>query len=258
MKKTSLVLAGLGAAASSIAGTVAPAMAVVAQPTNNDYGQTAAQVNTEIVGQVANNAAVKAAKTAMTTAKAKLAAAQKVEKVAAAALKTAKSKKLPKAKITAATNKFNAAHKATVAAQTAATRATAAYNSLAVRTTASVRALHYTPIDGTYTGATASYDIQGIPTEHITVSVTVSGGKVTDVTAADYAMDSTDPAQAESAPYNNYAVPVLIQEAIDSSYDATLASASGATETSLAFAQSLSSAMNKAGFKTTPQIVVSS
>lgn len=89
--------------------------------------------------------------------------------------------------------------------------------------------------DGTYTGdaADAYYG-------NIQVQVMVSGGKITDVTFLQYPND-----RGESVRINSQAMPMLKQEAIQAQ-SAQVDGVSGATDTSQAFVQSLTSALNQA------------
>ena len=75
----------------------------------------------------------------------------------------------------------------------------------------------------------------------IQVQVTVSGGKVTDITAL--AVPQNDP---RSAQISSYAVPQLVSQAIEAQ-SSSISGLSGATFTSNGFAQSLASALTQAG-----------
>lgn len=89
--------------------------------------------------------------------------------------------------------------------------------------------------DGTYTGAvisTAKGDVQ--------VSVTVSGGKITDVTAVKYPNDNP-----RSQSISGAAVATLSEETVDAQ-SANIQMVSGATETSTGFIGSLQDALNQA------------
>lgn len=89
--------------------------------------------------------------------------------------------------------------------------------------------------DGTYTG-TRNDAFYG----YIQVKVTISGGKITDVTFLEYPND-----QHESRSINRKAMPMLKQEAINAQ-SANVNGVSGASDTSQAFEQSLSVALNQA------------
>ena len=89
--------------------------------------------------------------------------------------------------------------------------------------------------DGTYTGAvvsTAKGDVQ--------VSVTVSGGKITKVSAVKYPNDNP-----RSQSISGAAVETLSTEAVDAQ-SANIQMVSGATETSTGFIGSLQDALNQA------------
>lgn len=89
--------------------------------------------------------------------------------------------------------------------------------------------------DGSYTGAvvsTAKGDVQ--------VSVTVSGGRITDVVALRYPDDND-----RSVSISKSAIPKLISEAVDAQ-GADIQLVSGATETSTGFVGSLQDALNQA------------
>ncbi len=89
--------------------------------------------------------------------------------------------------------------------------------------------------DGTYTGdSTDAYY------GNVQVQVVVSGGKITDVQFLDHPQDRN-----RSIAINNYAMPILSSEAIQAQ-NANVNAVSGATATSGAFIQSLSSALVQA------------
>ena len=92
--------------------------------------------------------------------------------------------------------------------------------------------------DGTYTGSAVDVG-RGYGT--VQVEVTVTGGKVVDVTAL--AVPQNDP---RSAQISSYAVPTLVEQAI-SAQSSGIAGISGATYTSNGFVESLRSALVQAG-----------
>jgi uncharacterized protein with FMN-binding domain len=92
--------------------------------------------------------------------------------------------------------------------------------------------------DGTYTGDAVDVG-RGYGT--MQVEVTVTGGRVVDVTAL--AVPQNDP---RSSQISSEAVPMLVQQAI-AAQSASIAGLSGATYTSNGFAQSLRSALVHAG-----------
>src|SRR5581483_4387848 len=75
---------------------------------------------------------------------------------------------------------------------------------------------------------------------NVQVSITVSGGKITDVSFLDYPHD-----RGTSVEINSQAMPLLKQEAIQAQ-SANVDIISGATQTSNAFISSLSTALSKA------------
>lgn len=89
--------------------------------------------------------------------------------------------------------------------------------------------------DGTYTGSPADAFYGTIQ-----VQAVISGGKITDVTFLQYPSDRTT-----SVMINQQAMPYLKQEAI-LAQNAQVNIVSGATDSSLAFRQSLQSALNQA------------
>ena len=88
--------------------------------------------------------------------------------------------------------------------------------------------------DGTFPGGGAAAGRYGT----IKVSIVVSGGKITDVTA-------TYPTGGQTGSINNRAIPRLRQEAL-TAQSASIATVSGATYTSNAYKQSLQAAINAA------------
>jgi uncharacterized protein with FMN-binding domain len=90
-------------------------------------------------------------------------------------------------------------------------------------------------VDGTYTGASenAFYG-------NVQVKVTISGGTITDVVFLDYPQD-----RGTSRMINAAAIPQLKEEAI-TAQSAQVDGVSGASDTSQAFIQSLSSALSSA------------
>lgn len=75
----------------------------------------------------------------------------------------------------------------------------------------------------------------------VQVQVTLSGNKITSVTAIDY--PANDPRDYQ---INSYAIPILNQEAVNAN-SANIDMVSGATFTSMGYVQSLQSALDKAG-----------
>jgi len=89
--------------------------------------------------------------------------------------------------------------------------------------------------DGSYTGPSvdAYYG-------YVQVKAIISGGRLVDVQFLDYPQD-----RGNSIRINNYALPILKQEAIQAQ-SANVNAVSGASATSPAFVESLSSALNQA------------
>ena len=89
--------------------------------------------------------------------------------------------------------------------------------------------------DGTFTGVLASGDY-----EDIQVAITVSGGKITDVTTP-----QANAYSSRSRMIDDYAIPQLKQEVI-TQQSASIDSISGATYTTQTYIQSLQSAIDQA------------
>ncbi len=90
-------------------------------------------------------------------------------------------------------------------------------------------------VDGTYTGSNADAYYGNVQVKAI-----VQGGKLTDVQILSYPND-----RGNSIRINNRAMPILVSEAI-SAQSANVNAVSGATDSSGAFKQSLSSALSQA------------
>lgn len=91
--------------------------------------------------------------------------------------------------------------------------------------------------DGTYTGSSVSTRFGSVQ-----VSVTISGGTITDVTA----LKLTD-ADGKSVQISNRAAPVLRQEVL-AAQSANVSNVGGATYTTQAYLTSVQSALDQAGF----------
>lgn len=89
--------------------------------------------------------------------------------------------------------------------------------------------------DGSYTGQSADA-FYG----YIRVKVVISGGKITDVVFLDHPSD-----RQTSVEINSQAMPILKQQAI-AAQSANVDGVSGATDTSMAFIQSLTDALSQA------------
>lgn len=97
-----------------------------------------------------------------------------------------------------------------------------------------------TPVAGSYKDGQYTGSIADAYYGNVQVKATVSGGKLTDVTFLEYPND-----RSTSVRINTQAMPYLRQEAI-SAQSASVDGVSGATYTSQAFAESLSSALSGA------------
>ncbi len=223
-RRSLLAVAGCAAVLGSLAGP-APAQAAT-DPINNDYGQSADQVTAEVAAQVAALPAVKAAKAKVAVAQAALRKAKHAEAVAR---RTGTG--------------VAAAHRRTRRAKAALAAARAALAKVVASSTATVRAAHYTPVDGSFVGTVAQYFIPGLGLEPIQVGITVYGGHVSDVTVPVYV------ATGDSGEYNAMALPILTTETMAAHDTAAVASVTGATLTSGAFVTSLTAALAAAGYK---------
>ena len=246
MRRTPVVAAvgGLAAAVGLPLSSLAPVHAAPnpGQPVENDYGQTDAEVTAEVNAAVDADPAVKAARAKVATAQAlavaRTSAETKAKKALKKALKSGQKKKIAKAK-----RASRSAHSRAVAARTAEAAARRAAASIVAATTADVRWAHYRPVDGVWRGARSTYWIPEDGSYHpIEVSITVSGGHVTDVTVPLYETDG------ETGRINEAALPVLIEAALAAKDTAEVADVSGASLTSYAFRNSLSSALLRAGY----------
>jgi len=89
--------------------------------------------------------------------------------------------------------------------------------------------------DGTYTGSSAS-SLYG----DVQVQATITSGKISDVTFLAFPND-----RPNSIAISNRSMPILTQEAIQAQ-SAQVNTVSGATDTSIAFSESLAAALNQA------------
>ncbi len=133
-----------------------------------------------------------------------------------------------------------------VPATTTSTGTTSAQRSTSATSTTSTRSAATTTAtttgaaasgltDGTFTGATASNRFGSV-----SVTLTVAGGRITNVVAKTTAVDS------KSAQINTRAVPTLKSEVL-AAQSADIANVSGATYTTRAYVSSLQSALDQAG-----------
>ena len=237
------VIGGLAALAPVTATVPAYAVTTPGQDVRNDYGQSDAEVAVEIARAVDATPAVVAARS-------KAAAAHRLALARTAAEAKAEGR-LPRRGRSTSTARLQRAHCGPIARRTSArwprAAADAAAKAACARTvaaaTASVRATHYRPVDGTYLGPVSQYFIPSVGLEPIQVRIVVYGGHVSDISVPVYV------ATGDSGDYNAMALPVLMQRAMAAHDTAAVAAVSGASLTSGAFAKSLSSALVSAGFK---------
>jgi len=244
---TLVATAGAAAAlACLLPATSAQAVAPDGQAVANDYGQSDAEVAVEVQTAVDANAAVIHWRAAASTAKSvyvtRYAAETKARKAYAAALASRVASRIASTKKALAT-----AHAATLRARTAYVAALTKRNSTVTSVTASVRATHYRPVDGSYDGSLRMYLVPTTPKpklEPMQVHITVYGGHVSDVTVikqADVLSDSNS--------YNQMSLSTLMLEAMNAGDTANVAAVSHASLSSEAFAQSLQAALVAAGYK---------
>ena len=110
----------------------------------------------------------------------------------------------------------------------------------AAATTATTTTTPATTASGARTATGNAVDTQYGPAQ---VRVTVKGGKITDIEAVE--LQSNDP---RSQQISSYAAPILKQEAL-TKQSADIDAVSGASFTSASYTQSLQSALDKLGFK---------
>jgi uncharacterized protein with FMN-binding domain len=212
-------------------------------PRDNDFGQTPDQIAAEIAAQADEAPAVVAALHAFHTAQ------QNVTNSRAALAKAkqslAKAKKTTGPRRAARVAKAKARLKSTTASLGAANAAAAQAQSAL----ASARAIarenakegHFVPVDGTWTGGTFWYHVEG-QTDPIQVQIVVTDGHVSAVDVPVYV------STGDTGAFNHLALPVLKQEALAAHDTANVATVSSASLTSDAFRHSLQSALIQAGF----------
>jgi len=238
------VLLGPTAALLPILALAGPAAAAAnpGQPVLNDYGQSPAEVTAEVTAAVNAAPSVIAARHVLAVDHAATLARVKAEATARAAYLAALASKNA-ARIAATKKVYVAAHAATLHARAVESAETTVVARLVATTTAAIRAKHYLPVDGVWTGSAFQYFIPGIGLEPIQVRITLYGGHVSDISVPQYA------STGDSASYNAMALPILMQEAMAAHDTAVVANVSGASLTSEAFTKSLQSALTNAGFK---------
>ena len=227
-----------GAAAALSLGS--PALAA-AQAVNNDYGQTAAAVTAEINAAAARTPAVAAARQRLAARHASTVSAVRAEAAAKKAYAAALSSRNA-ARIATAKKAYAAAKARSARARAAEKAAAAALAKVVSATRAAIRAKHYVPQAGTWTGAVATYVIEG-DVDPIQVRVVVGAGRITSVTVPQYVNTG------DSGEFNRMALPQLITRALAAQDSAVIAKVSGASLTSKAFSTSLHSALLRAGYR---------
>jgi uncharacterized protein with FMN-binding domain len=224
--------------------TTVPAQAAAApgQDVLNDYGQSDAEVAVEVARAVDTTPAVITARSRAAAAH-QLAVARTAAEAKARAVHRAAVKHKHRKAAAKALRVYRRAHTLAVAARSADAAAKTACARTVASTTAAIRAKHYRPVDGTYSGKVAQYFIGEVGLEPIQVRIVVYGGHVSDITVPQYVNTG------ESGSINRMALPILMQRAMAAHDTATVAAVSGASLTSEAFVKSLSSALVGAGFK---------
>lgn len=222
---------------------LAPNAGAATDPRNNDWGQTADQIAAEIAAQANETPAVVAAVRTVTNAQHKVTTLTAAQSQAKKNLNAAKKVKGParKARVTKATKRLKATTTALRNATTALAQAQAALAAARTAARSDVAASHFVPVDGTWTGALATYWIEG-QTEPMQVRIVVSNGHVSAVDVPVYQH------LGDSGQFNALALPTLITRALAAHDTAQVAGVSGASLTSMSFRQSLQSALIQAGF----------
>jgi uncharacterized protein with FMN-binding domain len=248
--RTAPALAATAGAAAALAFLLPAGPALAAAPDGqavaNDYGQSDTEVAVEIQTAVDANAAVVRSRAVASSARsvyvARTAAETRAKKTYSAAVASHVASRIASTKKALA-----AAHAATLRARTAYVAALTKRNSTVASVTASVRATHYRPVDGSYDGSLRMYLVPTSPKpklEPMQVHITVYGGHVSDVTVikqADVLSDSNS--------YNQMSLSTLMLEAMNAGDTANVAAVSHASLSSEAFAQSLQAALVAAGYK---------
>lgn len=127
------------------------------------------------------------------------------------------------------------ANGATVTNTTTGTTATTGTTSTSTTTSNTTTSGSSTYKDGTYTGTTVTHRYGSV-----TVTVTISGGKITNVTA-----QAVSDGDRRSSSINTQAIPMMKTEVL-SANSAKVSTISGATYTTTAYITSLQSALAKA------------
>lgn len=243
-RKSVVVAAGSLAVAAAGLSSAAPAYSAPnpGQPVENDYGQSEAEVTAEVTAAVNADPAVRAARAKVTTAHeltvGRSATEAKAKKAYKKAVKSRKAKAVKRTK-----RAYAKARALTAAARTAEASARMTAARVVAQATNDVRWMHYRPVDGVWLGAQSTYYIPEDRSFHpIVVSISVAGGHVTAVSVPVYETSG------ETGRINESALPVLIERALAANDTAEVAGVSGASLTSYAFRNSLSSALLRAGY----------
>ena len=136
---------------------------------------------------------------------------------------------------TSATASASSAASASTATSAATTKAATTAATTAATKAATTAAATSSYKDGTYTGSTSTHQFGSV-----TVTVTISGGKISAVTA-----NVVDDGDRKSQQINSSAIPT-IKARVLAANSASVATVSGATYTTKAFLSSLQSALSKA------------
>lgn len=237
----------LGAAAVGLADPGTPAVSAAAapgQPVADDYGQSAVEVAAEVKAAVDADPAVSTARRRVAYLKTVLATRVTAQAKARTAYLAAVRSGV-RSRIASTYSAYVSAKAATARARTAYNTAATSCASTVSTVTARVRATHYLPVDGTWTGDLKRYLVPTVPFsfEPMQVQITVYGGHVSDVAVVAQAAAGSD-----SDSYNQMSLSTLVLEAAHAGDTAEVAAVSGATLTSEAFRASLTSALVAAGF----------
>ena len=246
-RRRAALLALAGVSATLALAPTGPALAAAnpGQAVVNDYGQSDAEVALEIHRSVEASVYVKAALARYTKAHALTVAKRAAESRAKSAYLAAVRSKV-RIRITRTHTAYLAAHSATAKAYYAERVARTKLANLRAAQTAKVRAQHYRPKDGVFTGRLVSYLVPTIPFsfEPLQVRIHVYGGHVSDV-----AVTAQAPTDSDSYSYNEMSLSTLMLETMAAHDTAKIAAVSGASLSSEAFQQSLESALVAAGYK---------
>jgi uncharacterized protein with FMN-binding domain len=221
----------------------APGAGAAVDPRDNDYGQTPDQISAEIATQADETPAVVAALRTFNTAQQNVANHRAAQAKAKRALAKAKKMTGPnrKAVVARAKARLKNSTASLVTATTAAGQAQSALASARAIARENATEGHFVPVDGTWTGGTVWYHVEG-QTDPIQVQIVVTNGHVSAVDVPLYVNTG------DTGAFNHLALPILKQEALAALDTANVATVSSASLTSDAFRGSLQSALIQAGF----------